>query len=131
MGKTSKNIAKRRRLEAETTSHLGPAEAGDAEFLGGLLSASDVAIAARVLNTLTRNPELLKSKQELKALRGAVFDFQRISTELNTAGGSLTARISAALAGSRWTDALVLLSELRLRALTPKFVPHSWPSTQS
>ncbi|KAK4695319.1 hypothetical protein P7C70_g8568, partial [Phenoliferia sp. Uapishka_3] len=126
MGKTSKN--KRRRLLAEAESAPRPItdadspddDANDTSFLLGLVSPQELAIAVRTLNTLTKNTELLKSKNELKALRGAVFDFQRVSSSLAGTGNTLTSRISAALSSSRHTDALVLLSELKLRKLVPK-----------
>lgn len=141
MGKTSKNKRRRMLAEAESTTRpISPESDGEADstFLLGLVSPSELAIATRVLNTLTRNTELLKAKNELKGLRGAVFDFQRVNASLsgtgpslaalppacklttNRAGNTLTSRISAALSSSRHTDARVLLAELRLRKLVPK-----------
>lgn len=62
---------------------------------------------------------MLKSSQ-LKSLRGAVFDFHRTTSSLLNTGTTLSSRISAALTTSRHTDALVLLSEARIRKFEPK-----------
>lgn len=94
MGKTAKN--KKRRLAAELTSTTTPLSSNNSEgdeeetsndtsFLLGLVSASDLAITVRTLNALTKNTELLKFK-ELKFLKGAVYDFQRVSTFLAGTG---------------------------------------------
>ncbi|KAL8290348.1 hypothetical protein RQP46_002606 [Phenoliferia psychrophenolica] len=127
MGKTSKNKRRRLLASAETALPISPdsdGEGGEGEndksFLLGLVSPAELAITVRTLSTLTKNTELLNRKNELKSLRGAVFDFQRVSASLAGTGNTLTSRISAALSSSRHTDALVLLSELRLRKLVPK-----------
>lgn len=87
MGKTGKNQKnlKRQRLAAQEQIHTTSPDSDDEDaprdtsFLLGLVSPQELAIAVRTINTLNNNPELLKSKAELKGLRGAVFDFQRIS----------------------------------------------------
>ena len=84
MGKTGKNIKRRKLAEAYPTPS---GTASDSEFFGGLLSPSELATATRVLNVLANNEELITGgKAELKGLRGAVFDFQRISAELSGTG---------------------------------------------
>lgn len=85
MGKTGK--IKKRKLAALPTPS---GTSSDSEFFGGLLSPSELATATRVLNVLANNSELITSgKTELKGLRGAVFDFQRISSELSGTGALL------------------------------------------
>lgn len=83
-GKQQKNL-KRQRLAAQEQIHTTSPDSDDSDaprdtsFLLGLVTPQELAIAVRTLNTLTNNTELLKSKAELKGLRGAVFDFQRVS----------------------------------------------------
>lgn len=84
MGKTGKNIKKRKLAALPTPSATS---ASDTEFFGGLLSPSELATATRVLNVLANNEELITGgKAALKALRGASFDFQRVSAELAGTG---------------------------------------------
>ncbi|SDA01382.1 BZ3500_MvSof-1268-A1-R1_Chr10-1g02614 [Microbotryum saponariae] len=97
------------------------------DFLQGLISPSHLAVTVKTLNALVQHPELLKdtasktTRTQLKGLRTALFDVQRLSSEVNQATGtSLTSRISSALSQSRYTDALVLLSEMRIREQQPK-----------
>ncbi|KAI0994917.1 hypothetical protein K3495_g13263 [Podosphaera aphanis] len=85
------------------------------------LHPDDLDIAIQVLNTLTQNPSILKSK-ECRNLRTAVYEFrQACTTGLNASDGSnLTSRVSGALADGRYTEAHVALAEMRARKLTPK-----------
>lgn len=89
------------------------------DFMKGLISPAELATATRVLATLSKHPEeLIKDqRQHLKGLKTAVFDFQRQAANVSGTGTSLTSRISEALSSGRHTDALVLLSELRIRKL--------------
>ncbi|BGP51913.1 hypothetical protein JCM10450v2_007873 [Rhodotorula kratochvilovae] len=129
MGKTGK-AAKRRRIEqqAQQAAKLPLLDGDDADepqsdFLGGLVGPAQLAATVQTLETLTRHPELLQSKHDtshLRPLRRAVFDFQRTAAELAGTGNSLSSRISAALTQHRHLDALVLLSELRIRQQHPK-----------
>ncbi|GAA5875964.1 hypothetical protein JCM8547_000666 [Rhodosporidiobolus lusitaniae] len=125
MGKQGK-AAKRRRIEQAAAAAIaaplsdGEDEPGQQDFLQGLIKPAEVAVTVRTLQTLTRHTELLSNKQDLKALRGAVFDFQRVGAELTGTGNSLTSRISAAISQQRHTDALVLLAEMRIRKQSPK-----------
>ncbi|BGP20042.1 hypothetical protein JCM10213_002076 [Rhodosporidiobolus nylandii] len=126
MGKTGKALKKRKlalaaqaaqaTLEAGSDDELG----GEASFLGGLVSEGQLAVTVKTLQTLTQHPHLLAHKQDLKALRTAVFDFQRVGNELAGTGNSLSSRISAALTQHRHVDALVLLAEMRIRGQHPK-----------
>lgn len=79
MGKTGKNLKRKRLQEQLDHSPSLPGTPVDTTFLEGLVSAADIAVTVRTLNTLVHNEELLKNKNDLKALRGAVFDFQRVS----------------------------------------------------
>jgi hypothetical protein len=93
-------------------------------FLGGLISESQLSTTIKTLSILANSPELISQhRPQLKRLRGAVHDFQRITAEQEGTGNSLTSRISSALAGNtgnRWTDAKVLLAEMRIRKQRPK-----------
>ncbi|GAA5911626.1 hypothetical protein JCM6882_008057 [Rhodosporidiobolus microsporus] len=114
---------KKRRLEqqaAQATLALDDDDDTAPTFLAGLIAPSELAVTVRTLQTLTRHTELLAHTKDLKALRTAVFDLQRVSAEVSGTGNSLTSRISAALTQHRHLDALVLLSELRLRDQKPK-----------
>ncbi|GAA5824990.1 hypothetical protein JCM3770_001825 [Rhodotorula araucariae] len=131
MGKTGK-AAKRRRIEQQAQQLAAlplPLDSDDAnddappDFLGGLVGPAQLAATVRTLETLSRHSELLQSKHDtphLRPLRRAVFDFQRTAAELAGTGNSLSSRISAALTQHRHLDALVLLSELRIRQQHPK-----------
>ncbi|ORY83589.1 hypothetical protein BCR35DRAFT_303477 [Leucosporidium creatinivorum] len=129
MGKLGKNL-KRRKLEQQAQqAKFAPTSALDSDdeqeqqqldFLGGLISPTQLQTTVTTLQTLTRHTQLLANKQDLKSLRGAVFDFQRLNAELSGTGTSLPSRISSALSDSRHLDALVLLSELQLRQQHPK-----------
>jgi hypothetical protein len=94
MGKTGKNMKKRRLANEAAIRPTAPDsdddEPTDTSFLLGLVQPHELATCTRVLSLITNNPELLKSKAELKHLRGAVFDFQRVAAELSGTGQSFT-----------------------------------------
>jgi hypothetical protein len=81
----------------------------------------DLDIAIDTIQTLAKYPNLIKSKA-CKELRVAVWDFrQACTTGVNTAAdANLTSRISAALADGKYTDARILLAEMRIRKESPK-----------
>ncbi|GAA5991836.1 hypothetical protein JCM11641_002120 [Rhodosporidiobolus odoratus] len=129
MGKNGKAIKKRKLAQAaQLTTRVSLLQDmhGDNDaplepsFLAGLVSPAELGNAVKTLQTLTTHPELLSHRQELRALRTAVFDFQRVGNEVSGTGNSLSSRISAALNQRRHLDALVLLSEFRLRQQKPK-----------
>lgn len=85
------------------------------------LSDDDLDLAIDTLKTLAENPSVIKSKA-CKDLRTAVYDFrQACTTGLNAAADTnLTARISGALADGGYTEARIMLAEMRIRGQTPK-----------
>lgn len=86
------------------------------------LHSDDIEITIDALNTLAANPSVLKSKA-CKDLRTAVYQFQKAcTTGFNSSIDStnLTARISGALADGGYTEAKILLAEMRIRKQTPK-----------
>ncbi|KAK6086509.1 prolyl 4-hydroxylase [Seiridium cupressi] len=89
--------------------------------LHAVVPEDDVEITVDTLRTLAAHPAVIKSKA-CKDLRTAVYDFrQACTTGVNTtADTNLTSRISAALVDGKYTDALVLLAEMRLRGESPK-----------
>lgn len=89
--------------------------------LNTLISNEELELAIETLQTLTEFPNVIKSKA-CKDLRVAVYDFrQACTTGVNTAADTnLTARISAALTDGKYTDALILLAEMRIRNEAPK-----------
>ncbi|GAA6021933.1 hypothetical protein JCM10207_002604 [Rhodosporidiobolus poonsookiae] len=124
MGKTGKALKRRRLEQLERQAAQAPLDSdldGGADsppsaatdFLGGLVTPAQLAMTVKTL-------KLLSNKGDLKALRTAVFDFQRVGNEVAGTGNSLSSRISAALTQHRHTDALVLLAEMRIREQHPK-----------
>lgn len=89
--------------------------------LGALISEEELEVTIDTLQTLTAYPGVIKSKA-CKDLRVAVYDFrQACTTGINTAADTnLTSRISAALTDGKYTDALILLAEMRIRDESPK-----------
>lgn len=98
--------------------------------LGAVVSGEELEITVDTLQTLAKHPSVIKSKG-CKDLRAAVYDFrQACTTGVNTTHGNgngngggetnLTARVSAALVDGKYTDALVLLAEMRIRDEAPK-----------
>ncbi|PQE04345.1 prolyl 4-hydroxylase protein [Rutstroemia sp. NJR-2017a BBW] len=99
-----------------------PETATESKTLHDLLIADeDIEISVDTLNTLAQNPALIKSKA-CKELRTAVFDFrQACTTGFNASvDTNLTARISGALADEGYTEARILLAEMRIRDQKPK-----------
>jgi hypothetical protein len=86
----------------------------------GLLE-DDIELAIDTLRTLSENPSIIKSKS-CRDLRTAVYDFRQACTTGSnaTSDNNLTARISGFLADGRYTEAQVLLSEMRIRKVSPK-----------
>jgi hypothetical protein len=90
--------------------------------ISSVTSTEELELTVDTLRTLAQYPGLIKSKA-CKDLRAAVYDFrQACNTGVNSAaeGTNLTARISGALTDAKYTQALVLLSEMRIRGETPK-----------
>jgi hypothetical protein len=85
------------------------------------LHNDDLEIAIDALNTLAANPHVLKSKA-CKDVRTAVYQFQKACTTGFNASvdTNLTARISGALADGGYTEARILLAEMRIRRQTAK-----------
>lgn len=93
----------------------------DQTSINSVISPEEIEVTVETLQTLSAHPHLIKSKA-CKDLRTAVYNFrQACTTGLNSAaeGGSLTARVSAALTDSKYTEALILLAEMRIRKETP------------
>ena len=98
MGKTGKAL-KKRRLAQFATAHvvtkvalddteddvdfpLPSDSCTDALFLGGVISESELSTTIKTLAALSNSPELIiQNRSQLKRLRGAVFDFQRVAAE--------------------------------------------------
>jgi hypothetical protein len=130
MGKTGKALKKRRLAQFASAQvvTLTSVDVSDNElevenklFLGGLVSESQLSTTIKTLNALTNSPEAISQYRPLlKRLRGAVYDFQRIAAEQEGTGSSLTSKTSSALVDGRWTDAKVLLAEMRIRNQRPK-----------
>lgn len=104
--------------EATATAAVATAEPRSAQ---AVISPEELEITIETLQTLAQYPALIKSKA-CKDLRVAVYDFrQACTTGVNTAADqNLTARISAALTDAKYTDALIMLAEMRIRGDTPK-----------
>ncbi|KAF2008690.1 prolyl 4-hydroxylase [Aaosphaeria arxii CBS 175.79] len=85
-----------------------------------VVSAEEIEIAVETLQELSQYPSLIKSKA-CKDLRTAVYAFRQASTTgmIAAEGNNLTARISAALTDAKFTDALILLAEMRIRKEMP------------
>ncbi|KAL7416706.1 hypothetical protein BDY24DRAFT_433048 [Mrakia frigida] len=89
------------------------------DLIGGVIFPEELESTIEVLTALSQNPEMLKSKQ-LKGFKGAMWDCWRALQETTGTGSSLTSRISTTLQSSLHLESLILLSELRLRSITPK-----------
>lgn len=85
------------------------------------LNTDDIELAIDTLSTLSSHPAVIKSKA-CKDLRTAVYDFrQACTTGFNSASDTnLTARISGALADGGYTEARIMLAEMKIRGQTPK-----------
>ncbi|KAF2712648.1 prolyl 4-hydroxylase [Pleomassaria siparia CBS 279.74] len=112
-------------LSSSTSSVITPppdGQAGAPKTLSSIgLFPDDLEIAVDALNTLTANPSVIKTKA-CKDLRTAVYQFgQACTTGFNASiDTNLTARISGALADGGYTEARILLAEMRIRKQTPK-----------
>ncbi|KAK5127722.1 hypothetical protein LTR08_004314 [Meristemomyces frigidus] len=88
-----------------------------------IVSPDELELTVETLHALAQHPAAIKAKA-CKDLRTAVYAFrQACTTGVNSGDGAntnLTARISAALTDAKYTDALVLLAEMRIRGETPK-----------
>ncbi|EME81423.1 uncharacterized protein MYCFIDRAFT_81477 [Pseudocercospora fijiensis CIRAD86] len=117
MGKRKRNNQQQAVMAAFKKQAL-PAETIESPY--SVVAPEDVEIVVETLQTLAEHPSIIKSKA-CKDLRTAVFEFRKAcTTGVNAAeGNSLTSRISAALTDAKYTDALILLSEMRIRQETP------------
>ncbi|KAB8556590.1 hypothetical protein FH972_025627 [Carpinus fangiana] len=124
--------AKRKRAEKAEAAHKLPKVSGnitpppdgtsfEPKNLQTLVDEDELEITIDTLNLLSEYPGLIKSKT-CKDLRVAVYNFrQACTTGVNTsADTNLTARITAALVDGKYTDARILLSEMRIRDEAPK-----------
>ncbi|KAH8173773.1 2OG-Fe(II) oxygenase superfamily protein [Sarocladium implicatum] len=89
--------------------------------LQSVIHDDDLEITVDTLSTLSKYPNLIKSKA-CKDLRVAVYDFRQASTVGmdTTTNANLTARITAALTDEKYTEARILLAEMKIRAQEPK-----------
>lgn len=93
---------------------------GDATSLGPtslftVVSQEELDVTVETLTELSKYPALIKSKA-CRDVRVAVYDFRQVcATGQNSASSNLTGRITAALADGKYTDARVLLAEMRIR----------------
>lgn len=94
---------------------LTPPETPVPKNISTLVSEEELLITVETLQSLAAYPSLLKTKQ-CRDLRAALFDCRQAST----IGHTLTARISASLGDENYTEALVLLAEMRIRGDSPK-----------
>ncbi|KAF5004687.1 hypothetical protein FDECE_8829 [Fusarium decemcellulare] len=109
-----------------TAAVLTPPPDAGAQFepknLHTVVSTEELDITIETLTSLAQYPSLIKSKW-CKDLRVAVYDFRQACTtgvNNNAAGANLTAQITAALADRRYTEARILLAEMRIRGEEPK-----------
>ncbi|KAG5796587.1 hypothetical protein H9Q69_004337 [Fusarium xylarioides] len=98
-----------------TTTHFEP------KNLHTVVSEEELEITIDTLNSLAQYPGLIKSKL-CKDLRVAVYDFRQACTTgvNNAAGANLTAQVTAALADRKYTEARILLAEMKIRGEQPK-----------
>jgi len=130
----SKAAAKRKRgaqqdtslkVSKLTTSTITPPPDEPSTFepkqLHTVVDDFELETTIETLSTLAKYPSILKSKA-CKDLRVAVYDFKQACTMgVNSAADTnLTARITAALADEKYTEARILLAEMRIREDSPK-----------
>jgi hypothetical protein len=128
----SKSAKRKRNAPAEVSNKLlktsstitPPPDNGtvvEPKSLQTVVSDDELEITIETLQLLSQYPNLIKSKA-CKDLRVAVYDFkQACTTGMNTSEDTnLTARISAALTDGKYTEALILLAEMRIRGESPK-----------
>lgn len=110
---------------AKTTPASIPTPPPDGHFepknLHTVVSEEELEITIDTLNSLAQYPGLIKSKL-CKDLRVAVYDFRQACTTgvNNAAGANLTAQVTAALADRKYTEARILLAEMKIRGEQPK-----------
>ncbi|KAF6822373.1 prolyl 4-hydroxylase [Colletotrichum plurivorum] len=99
------------------------AASNEPRSLQTVISEEELEITIDTLNTLAKYPGLIKSRP-CKDLRVAVYDFRQASaSDARTISGSnlgLTARITSALTDERYTEARILLAEMKIREQEPK-----------
>ncbi|TDZ39150.1 hypothetical protein CTRI78_v010675 [Colletotrichum trifolii] len=96
------------------------ATALEPKSLATVISEEELEISIDTLKTLAQHPGLIKSKA-CKDLRVAVYDFRQASASDSPGSNlGLTARITSALTDERYTEARILLAEMRIREQEPK-----------
>ncbi|KAI5461568.1 prolyl 4-hydroxylase [Mariannaea sp. PMI_226] len=127
----SKSAKRKRAAQAQlpskilkTTDQITPPPDGTAfepKSLQTVISDEELEITIETLTTLAQYPSLTKSKG-CKDLRVAVYEFRQACTTgiISAAGTNLTGRISAALDDEKWTEARILLAEMKIRGEQPK-----------
>ncbi|XPS95349.1 hypothetical protein M3J09_004640 [Ascochyta lentis] len=125
MAKRKRNNASSNAVKKQATASLPspPHEketALGAPSIHAVISPEEMEITVETLQSLTEHPVLIKSKA-CKELRAAVYNFRQASTTGMAAAenSNLTGRISAALTDGKYTDAMILLAEMRIRKETP------------
>jgi len=123
---SGKKIQRTPKLPTPHDSDESPQDATNSQsnlHAHSIVSQEELELAVDTLRTLTQYPAAVKGKA-CQSLRTAVYDFrQACTTGVNAAGQenlNLTARISGALSDAKYTDALILLAEMRIRGETPK-----------
>lgn len=95
----------------------------EAKSLATVTSDEELDITIETLLSLSKHPNLIKTKQ-CKDLRTAVYDFRQACTTganaFDATGSNLTGRITGALADAKFTDARILLAEMKIRKQEPK-----------
>lgn len=106
---------------ASSTITPPPDDDWEPKQLHTLVDEFELETTIDTLTTLAKYPSVLKSKA-CRELRGVVYEFrQACTTGVNTAADTnLTARITAALTDGKYTDARILLAEMRIRGESPK-----------
>ncbi|KAL2211271.1 prolyl 4-hydroxylase [Sarocladium strictum] len=102
-------------IDGNTNGALAP------KSVQSVVHEDDLDITCDTLATLAKYPSLIKSKA-CKDLRVAVYDFRQASTVGmdTTTNANLTARITAALTDEKYTEARILLAEMKIREQEPK-----------
>ncbi|KAJ1551694.1 hypothetical protein HK096_004230 [Nowakowskiella sp. JEL0078] len=133
MGKTAKLRKARQLLQQNQTPISKPLIKNDSLILDSpsgfpsdsavacLVSAEDLSITIKTLNSLRSHVLLLNSK-ELKSLRAAVHSFYSAmsSDSAFKKGVTLVGRVSDALRDGRYLDAIACLEEMRSKGIEPK-----------
>lgn len=111
-------------LKTPATTITPPPDGSDStepKSLATVISDEELEITVDTLTSLARFPGLIKNKT-CKDLRAAVYDFRQACTmgTNNSSGTNLTGRITGALADGKFTDARILLAEMKIRGQEPK-----------